>query len=86
MPVGHGKKSRFTFFEVEKSHFRSKKAIFSSYSIIKNLKKSGKKTGICVGTKQKYCLFPVTRPTLILGVDPSSFFPDMQTLILFINK
>ena len=29
------------FFEVEKSHFRSKKNIFRSYSVIRNLKKSG---------------------------------------------
>ena len=28
MPVGHGKKSGFTFFEVEKSHFMSKKKHF----------------------------------------------------------
>ena len=38
IPVGHGKKSGFTFFEVEKSQSRSKKAIFRSFSIIKNLK------------------------------------------------
>ena len=39
--VGHGEKFRLTFFEVEKRHFRSKKAIFRSYSIIKNMKKFG---------------------------------------------
>ena len=56
MPVGHGEKSGFTFYAVE-SYFRSKKAIFRSYSIIKNLKKTGIfwKAGISVyrlGTPQ----------------------------------
>ena len=42
MPVGHGKKSGFTFFEVEKSHLRSKKATLGhtvSLKIRKNPRK-----------------------------------------------
>ena len=35
MPVGQGKKSGFTFFEVEKSHFRSKlEGKFDAYASI----------------------------------------------------
>ena len=43
MPVGHGKQIGFIFFEVEKTNILGwKKAIFWSYSIIKNPRISGK--------------------------------------------
>ena len=36
--------------------------------------------------QNKKIVFPVARPTLILGVDPSFFFHDLSTLNFFINK